>query len=143
MLLTALEVFAMHKFLRNKVLHIAVIISLLIVSGSLSAQVITGSISGSVTDSTGAAVSGATVIVTNQGTGVPQTLTTDDSGFYSAEGLSVGLYTISISKPGFQENVTQGIQLNPGQRRANNIMLAVGSATTRVTVSANAEQVLM
>ena len=129
------------RYLWKKSLQSMAIIILLVGAGWLHAQVTTGAITGNVTDSTGAAVAGATVVVTNQGTGVPQTLTTDDSGFYSAEGLPVGLYRIEISKPGFQQNVTQDIQLNPGQRRANNIVLAVGSAATKVTVTATAEQV--
>ncbi|MDR5726567.1 MAG: carboxypeptidase regulatory-like domain-containing protein, partial [Terriglobia bacterium] len=129
------------SYLWKKSLQSMAIIFLLVGAGWLHAQVTTGAISGNVTDSTGAAVAGATVVVTNQGTGVPRTLTTDDSGFYSAEGLPVGLYRIQISKPGFQQNVTQDIQLNPGQRRANNIVLAVGSAATKVTVTAAMEQI--
>lgn len=108
---------------------------------SLLAQVSTGAISGSVNDSTGAAIPGATVTVTNQGTGVSHTMTTNSDGFYSAEGLPVGQYRINVAKPGFQESVTQGIQLDPGQRRANNVVLGVGAASTKVTVTANAEQV--
>ena len=131
----------MPKFIRNKMLQIPVIVSLLIVSGSLLAQVITGAISGTVTDATGAAVSGATVTVTNQATNVSTTLTTDSRGFYSAEGLPVGQYTIDISKAGFKENITRGIQLNPGQRRASNIVLKVGAETSKVTVVADTEQV--
>ena len=131
----------MPKFIRNKMLQIPVIVSLLIVSGSLLAQVITGAISGTVTDATGAAVSGATVTVTNQATNVSTTSTTDSRGFYSAEGLPVGKFTVAISKPGFKESVTHDIQLDPGERRGNNIVLPVGSATTNVTVSANAVQV--
>ena len=130
-----------HRYFGKKTLQSVAIIFMLVGAGWLHGQVITGAISGNVTDSTGAAVSGATVTVTNQGTGVSQVLTTDSSGFYSAEGLSVALYTIDISKSGFKENVTKGIQLNPGQRRANNVVLDVGSATTKVTVTANAEQV--
>lgn len=131
----------MLKSFGNKTPRIPVVALLLIVSGSLFAQVITGAISGTVTDSKGAAVSGATVTVTSQQTSVSQVLTTDNRGFYSAEGLSVGQYTINISKAGFKENVTRGVQLNPGQRRANNIVLDVGSATSKVTVTASAEQV--
>ena len=130
-----------HRYFDKKTLQSMAIIFMLVGAGWLHGQVITGAISGNVTDSTGAAVSGATVTVTNQGTGVSQVLTTDSSGFYSAEGLSVALYTIDISKAGFKENVTKGIQLNPGQRRANNVVLEVGSATSKVTVTADVEQV--
>ncbi len=120
-----------------KSIYVAVIIVLFLVSGSLLAQTPTEAITGIVTDKAGAVVPGATVIVTNQETGVSRTLTTDSRGFYSAEGLAVARFTVAISKPGFKENITQDIMLNPGQRRANNIVLQVGSASTQVTVSAD------
>lgn len=130
------------RFLWKMTFQLAAIVFLLLGgAGWLQAQVTTGAISGNVTDSTGASIAGATVVVTNQGTGVPQTLTTDSSGFYSAEGLPVGLYRIAISKPGFEENVTQDVQLNPGQRRANNVVLTIGATSAKVTVTATAEQV--
>jgi hypothetical protein len=122
----------------SRIQRIAIV---LILSGSLHAQITLGAISGTVTDATGAVVSGATVTVTSQQTNVSSALTTDRRGFYSAEGLSVGLYTIEISKAGFKENVTRGIQINPGQRVANNVVLQVGNATYRVMVTANREVV--
>ena len=100
-----------------------------------------GAISGSVTDTSGGLVPGAKVVITNQGTGVSTTLTTDNRGFFSAEGLQVGQYKIDVSKTGFQESLTQGVQLDPGQRRANNVALAVGSSSTNVAVNASAVQV--
>lgn len=115
--------------------------SLMIVLSSLHAQVITGAISGTVTDPTGAAIAGARVIITNEGTAVSQTLTTNNNGFYSAEGLSVAQYTINVSAAGFKESVTKGIAIDPGQHRTNNLILEVGSATSQVTVTANTVQV--
>jgi hypothetical protein len=126
---------------RSRGLQILVVTLLMVVAGAMQAQVNMGAISGSVTDSTGGLVSGATVAITNQGTGVSTNLTTDSRGFYSAEGLPVGQYKIDVSKPGFQETLTQGIQIDPGQRRANNVVLQVGTTTTNLTVTANAQQV--
>jgi len=98
------------RLFRNKGLQIAVFLSLLAVAGRfLNAQANTGSISGTVTDPTGAAIAGATATITNQATAVSHAATTDSSGFYSAEGLSVGQYKVAISKPGFKENLTNGI----------------------------------
>ena len=132
----------MQRFYQEKILLFLTAILVPIATSSLNAQVVnTGAISGTVTDSTGAAIPGATVTVTNQGTAISRTLTADNSGFYSAEGLSVGQYSIDVSKPGFQENVTQGIQIDPGQRRANSVVLQVGAATAKITVSANAVQI--
>jgi len=130
------------QLFRNRALQIAALLGLLIIARPfLNAQANTGSISGTVTDPTGAAVAGATATITNQATAVSHTATTDSSGFYSAEGLSVGQYKIAIAKPGFKDGVTTGIQIDPGQRRANNVKLEVGSATSEVTVRANAVQV--
>ena len=121
-----------------KAIYVAVIIFLLAGLSSLFAQVApTESITGVVRDKAGAVVPGATVMVTSQATGVSRTLTTDKSGFYSAESLSVDSYTVTISKPGFESSVTQGITLNPGQRRANNVVLQIGNVNAQVTVSAS------
>jgi len=118
---------------------LAVLLSTAVLSGSfLRGQAGAGAISGTVTDSTGAVVAGAKVTVTNQNTSVAYERSTDNEGFYSVEGLVNGQYTVDVAKPGFKENVTSGIQLDPGQRRGANIVLVVGSTTTQVTVAADA-----
>ena len=132
----------MKKYFHTIVLQLAAFLSLLFATGPLLlAQASASSISGTVTDASGSVVSGATVTISNQATGVTQTETTDSGGFYSAEGLSVGQYRVGIAKSGFKESVTNDIQIDPGQRRSNNVRLEVGSATSEVTVTANAVQV--
>src|ERR1017187_617921 len=70
---------------------------------SVQAQVqTTTSISGIVTDSSGAVISGASVTVKNQGTGATQGVTTNATGFYSFPSLAPGTYTIMVGHPGFQ-----------------------------------------
>jgi hypothetical protein len=126
----------------HKLLPGALFLGLLtIASPRLNAQASAGAISGVVTDSTGASIPQAQVTITNQGTTVSYVEATDKSGFYSAEGLTVGVYSVRVIKAGFKESVTDGIQVDPGQRRADNLVLEVGSATAQVTVMANAEQV--
>jgi len=132
----------MREVLRNKILQIATFLSLLIVTGAfLYGQAGAGAISGTVTDTTGAVVADTKVTITNEATAVSRIVTTDDSGFYSVEGLPVGKYRIDFSKAGFKENVTSAVQIDPGQRRASSIVLEVGNETTQVTVTANALQV--
>ena len=131
----------MHRTFSKTSIQLIAIMLVLFAASRVHAQTSTGAISGTATDPTGAKVAGATVTITNEGTGVSSTLTTDGGGFYSAEGLGVGDYTIKVSKPGFEENVTSGIHIDPGQRRADNVVLKVGSETARVTVSATAQQV--
>lgn len=122
--------------------YVTLIAVLLLSIGNLSAQqLITGAISGTVTDSTGAAVPGAAVTLTNEGTSVSRSATTDGKGFYSIEALPSGQYRVQVSKEGFKEGVTRDIHLDPGQRRGNNVTLEVGSVTTQVTVDADTVQV--
>lgn len=129
------------RFIVYRTFYLSLLISFLVPGCVLRAQVITGAISGTVSDSTGAAMPGATVIVTNQGTAISHSLTTDDRGFYSAEGLSDGDYTVTVSKEGFDKVRTSNIHLAPGQRYAQNVALKVGTASTTVSVTADMEQV--
>ncbi|MHB1020844.1 MAG: carboxypeptidase-like regulatory domain-containing protein [Acidobacteriaceae bacterium] len=99
---------------------------------------ISGSISGTVTDPSGAVVAGAKVTVTNQATGISSSTVTSAAGFYTAQSLPGGDYTVAVSRQGFQSTVIRGIHIDPGQRRGQNIQLAVGNVSTSVTVEANA-----
>jgi hypothetical protein len=100
---------------------------LLLVAVSGYAQGNLGAISGTVTDSSGSVVAGASVTITNQATGVAVQVITDERGFYSRESIPTGQYRIDVKATGFQEKVTEGLQIDPGQRRANNVSLAVGT----------------
>lgn len=101
----------------------------------------TGAISGTITDAQGAAVPGATVTITNQATNISKTLTTNDAGFYSAESLIAGTYTITVDKSGFEKSVIKDFILAPGQRLQSSIALQTGNVKTEVTVEAAAVQV--
>src|SRR5579863_8478695 len=78
--------------------------SLLVLFGcaSLSAQSNAGRILGTVTDQTGGAITGAMVIVTNTGTDVARTLTTDQAGEYNAPNLIPGTYSVRATQTGFK-----------------------------------------
>jgi hypothetical protein len=65
---------------------------------------------------------------------------TDNSGFYSAEGLTVGQHKVAVSKSGFRSNVTD-IQIDPGTRRTDNVTLSVGAASSTIEVNTNAQQI--
>jgi hypothetical protein len=115
---------------------------LMMVTGAALAQSINvGAITGTVTDQNGAAIPAATVAVTNENTGATTTVTSGDSGFYSVEQIPSGSYTVTVSKTGFEENITKGLQIDPGMRGANNIVLKVGNTSEQVTVTANPLQV--
>jgi hypothetical protein len=132
----------MHQSTCRAALRACLAFFLLVIAVAANAQVVTtGAITGAVTDATGANVPHATVTIINQGTGISHTVTSDSSGFYSAESLTVGLYTVTVSKEGFEQSLIKDIQLDAGMRRANDVSLKVGSASAQVTVVANAVQV--
>src|SRR3990167_4276848 len=91
-----------------------VIPTLLVLFFSVSitrAQLTTGTIAGTVTDQSGAAVPGATVTLKNVDTGVSRTTTTGPTGRYEAPNLPVGKYEESASTSGFQTSVGGGIEV--------------------------------
>src|SRR4051812_40974201 len=79
------------------------------------AQVTTGTISGTVTDNTGAALPNTRVVVANEDTGISRAITTDATGRYSAPSLNPGHYKVTASHDGFQEFVRGGIELSVGR----------------------------
>lgn len=109
--------------------------------GYLDAQENYGAISGTVVDATGALVAGAVVSVEEQSSGVAVTLRTNRDGYYSAEGLSAGRYSVKITDKGFQTSITSGLALSPGQRIADNVTLKLGSVSTKYIVNASTLQV--
>lgn len=101
----------------------------------LVAQDITGTISGTVTDSSGAVVPGASVVVTNTATAVVAFRgVTNESGNYSAPSLPVGTYRVAVEMKGFKKSEIQGVVLQVDQRARINVMLQPGEIAETVTV---------
>ena len=98
----------------------------------------TGAISGTVTDPSGAAVSGATIVVHNDATNAETTITADSNGFYNAVQLQPGSYTLTISAGGFSTLKDTGIVVAVGQSTALSPALRVASGTQEVTVTGGA-----
>jgi len=94
------------------------------------------SISGFVTDPSGAAVPGALITVRNVETGIVRTMSTDESGGYSILNLTPGLYEIRVEKPGFRTYVQEAVRLEIGQAFRTDIQLKVGGVTELVSVTA-------
>jgi hypothetical protein len=107
----------------------------------LTAQNITSTILGLVTDSSGAGVPGAEITVTNDGTGLVFKTVAADSGAYSAPNLLAGVYTVTVSKAGFQTFKATGVQVQSSQTVRVNAALAVGEIVQNVTVSGEAQMV--
>ena len=102
-------------------------------------QEITGSINGTVRDSSGAIVPGATVTITDPAKNdlVVRTLTTNEDGEYSAPNLAISTYNITVEAPNFKKSVSTDVKLDVGQRRTVDIALAAGRIDETVTVEAD------
>ena len=105
---------------------------------SLSAQVDTGTIRGTIRDNTGAVIPGATVTVRDEGTSFTQTSKTDENGNYVFTPLKIGTYTIEVEQPGFKRERRTGLQLNIQQQLVSDFDLSVGELSAEVSVTAAA-----
>ena len=101
------------------------------------AQSVSGTILGTVTDSTGATVAGAKVTIVNEGTGLSRVLTADSNGEYTAPGLPTGHYTITSEMTGFKTVALSNIEVGVDQRVRINIKHEVGAMTESVSVTAD------
>jgi carboxypeptidase family protein/TonB-dependent receptor-like protein len=115
-----------------------VICALGICRGLAWAQMTTGTILGTVTDTSGAAVPGAKITITNVGTQISQALQTDSSGSYVVPTLIPGTYNVTAEKAGFQRTVKTGIILQVDQKARVDLTLQVGSVTQTVEVTGQA-----
>ena len=95
-------------------------------AASLSAQVQTGTISGTVSDSQNAVIAGAQVEVRHVGTNTSFQTKTNESGFYAAPGLAIGEYEVVAQLQGFKRSVRSGITLQVNQNARVNFQLEVG-----------------
>jgi hypothetical protein len=106
------------------------------------AQEVTGTIVGSVTDKSGAAVSGARVIVTaTDQNRVIRSVTSESNGEFVAPLLPIGNYSVSADAKGFKRLVKAGIELHVDEKLTLPMALEVGDVTEQVTVSAGGVQV--
>ena len=97
-------------------------------------QTLNASLSGTVTDSSGAVIPGASVIVTNTATGIATKTTSDAAGNYTFPSLPAGNYDLTFQKEGFTETVQHGVILQVDQHATLNSTLNVGSVSQQVEV---------
>ncbi|AXC11557.1 Oar protein [Acidisarcina polymorpha] len=104
----------------------------------LLAQELAASLTGNVTDPSGAVISGATVTISNTGIkGDTRTATSDRSGSYTVTNLSPGTYTITVTAPGFETFTAPNVTVFVAQKRTVNAQLSPGSIDQTVTVQTN------
>lgn len=113
---------------------IAAIILCLLLATSVWAQAL-GNITGTVEDSTGAVIPGATVVITNEETGIVTRVQSRADGTYLAMNLVPGQYRISVESPGFKRFEIRGLRLNVGTTLTQSIVLGIGVVTETIEVS--------
>src|SRR6266851_2097925 len=107
-----------------------VILAIAILSASPAyAQVSGATLSGTITDPSGAAIAGAMVAITNKATGVSRDVTTDTAGLYSAPNLLPGPYEVAASASGFSTTKQADLTLTVGAQQALNLSLKLGDAS--------------
>jgi hypothetical protein len=105
-------------------------------TASVFAQTFRGTILGTVTDASGAAVNGAKVSVHNVSTGLERTTQTSGDGSYSVPELPLGSYTVTVEQSGFQSAVTRNVAVNVATESRVDVTLKPGQVSERVEVSA-------
>ena len=95
------------------------------------------SIQGTVTDTSGAVIPGATLVLTDLGTNEKQTRTSNEAGIFSFNALPPDTFSLVVTRDGFQKKVLDKLQLIPEQANAVNVQLQIGGATSTVTVDAS------
>src|SRR6059058_4877877 len=119
--------------MKSRLASLSIALFILVVSASLFAQD-TASITGTVTDPSGAAVKGAQVRVSSLDRGIDHTVPTNDSGDYLVAGLPPGPVDVAVTAQGFKKFEAKGVILRVGQKARTDIALQVGATSTEVTV---------
>src|ERR1043166_3283206 len=123
---------------RRAVLAILVVAIMFGASHRASAQVLYGSLVGNVTDPKGAVIPSAAITVTNQGTGIAKTATTDPTGAYQFIDLQPGNYTLKVSVSGFKTHERRDIPVTLNNVTRADVALEVGSIEQSVTITGEA-----
>ena len=128
-----------HSSTLSVFLKVSAAITMSIATSAIHAQTSYGTIAGSVTDSTGAAVPSAQVTVLSVNTGETHTVTTNASGGYIVESVGTGLWNITVTASGFSKTVVEKVQVEPSVVTSAKIALKVGAAQDTVEVSSSKE----
>jgi hypothetical protein len=131
----------MNRAISSRILW-KVVAAAVVLSGSVLsyAQVDTGSITGVVTDPSGAVVSGAQVKLTNEGTGAELTTTAGSDGNYKFSPVRIGIYSVAASFQGFQTTTQRNVTVNVSSNVVVNLALRTGQVTETVEVTSTTPQ---
>lgn len=119
--------------MKTRLLSFLVVLTLLSYAGW--AQDTRGTISGRVTDPSGASIAGAVVVVSNPSMGTKATVTTSADGLYRAPFLSPGLYEIEVTSPGFKKALKRSVEVRVADRLEIDIAMEIGATEQQITVT--------
>ena len=125
-------------FLRNLFAPPVVVFVLFLAAAPWLLAQSTATVRGTVTDSSGAVVQGATVVVQSQGTGLERSMTTNSNGSYEFPALPVGTYRLQVRAKGMRSEIMTGLLLQVSQIVVENVSLEVAQTSEVVTVSSEA-----
>ena len=101
------------------------------------AQELAATLSGTITDASGAVIPGAQVTISLNGVDAARVVQADGTGYFTAPNLQAGTYTVTVVASGFDTYKSKNVVLNVAEKRALNVSLKAGSVTTTVTVEDN------
>lgn len=111
----------------------------LLLSVSIMAQTINGTISGAVVDQQGAIIPGAQVTATNRETGFQRSVTTNEDGLFRISGIPIGNYSVRVEKSGFSSTVNESVQVSVATESELRFEMSTGSIEATVQVTATGE----
>src|ERR1700744_783212 len=116
--------------------YLLMLVSLASVHARMQAQTaVDGAIGGTVEDKTGAGISGANIVIPNNGTNAEQNITSDAAGFFRANHLQPGTYTVTISAPNFEAFRSEKVDVTVGSLTNVQPSLAPGSSSEVIEVT--------
>src|SRR5437867_2036337 len=129
-------------YVMRKPLVAAMTLLCLILSAHAFAQTSNATLGGTVSDATGALIPGVAITATNNGTGIVNTVVTNDAGAYQFASLQTGTYNVNAELPGFQTQTRNGVALGVSQQVRLNFTLQVGTVAQSVDVSVAADTLI-
>ena len=134
---------AFHPDVARRTSILIVTLVLLVAAMPLLAQVSRGTVTGTVTDPSGAVLSGATVSITHGGTGISRSTITNSSGIYRFDAVDLGMYSVSAQAAGFSTSRKTGVDVQAARTVEVDFALRVGQASQEVTVEASTAEVAL
>src|SRR5262249_13960772 len=119
----------------RRVLYAMLLICIVALSTAVRAQTSTvGNISGVVRDPAGAAIAKTEVFIKEERTGSSRTVVTNEAGFFSANSLPFGRYSVSTAPVGFKKTINSGVELHLGENLVVNLTVEIGPVTETLNV---------